>query len=337
MKIAILTTRLDKPSYRFRIGQFIPSLEAAGAACRPFRIPPPGPGRWRLFRRLREFDIVILQKKVLRLADRAALRRAARRLVYDVDDAVMFRDAGGRAGLCPKRRRRFRAMVRTSDLVLAGNDYLCRWAADHARRAVCFPTVVDTDRYTPGERPPSPPVVIGWSGSRPTNPYLNLVLPVLGRLAGRHPIALKVVSDTSDGIDASLAGPLPISFSAWSAATELRDLRGFHVGIMPLPDNGWARGKCALKALLYMACGVPAVCSAVGAAADIITDGTDGLLAASADEWADRLGRLIADEGLRARLAAAGRETVVARHSVAAHAPVLLDLLREVRGERGGP
>lgn len=333
MKIAFLTTRFERPSYRFRVGQFIPSLERRGVACAPFIIPPAGLARARLFLGLRGYDVVFLQKKMLRMIDRLILARAARRIVYDVDDAVMFgeHDRPGAPGRW--RMRRFLAMVRMSDLVLAGNDTLRRAAAGHTARVFCFPTVVDTDYYRPEIREPRTPPVIGWSGSRSTNGYLNEVLPALDRLARRVPFTLRVVSDTPAGIDLARHGNVRAEFSRWDAASERDDFRGFDIGLMPLPDTQWARGKCALKALVYMACGVPAVCSPVGVVSTIITNGRNGFLAASGGEWEGALERLLLDAALRRAIAASARETVEQRYSLAAHAPRLLAILMDLCGE----
>jgi glycosyltransferase involved in cell wall biosynthesis len=333
MKISFLTTRFEKPSYRFRVGQFLPFLERHGVACAPLVIPPAGLARLRLFLGLRGYDAVFLQKKMLGPFDRAILSRAARRIVYDVDDAVMFGEHSGEGAPRGSRMRRFRAMARMSDLVLAGNDMLRGEAAAHAARVFCFPTVVDTDRYRPEARETRTPPVIGWSGSRSTNGYLNAVLPALDRLAGRVPFTLRVVSDTPAGIDLARHGNVRTEFSRWNAAAERDDFRGFDIGLMPLPDTPWARGKCALKALLYMACGVPAVCSPVGVVSTIITSGRNGFLAASGAEWEAALERLLRGAALRREVAARGRETVEQRYSLAAHAPRLLAILRDLCGE----
>ncbi len=331
MNIAFLTTRMDKPSYRFRVGQFIPFLERNGAACSTFVIPRPGPARWRLLLGLRRHDVVFLQKKLLGPFDRALLSRSARRLVYDIDDAVMRRKGDG--ALRGSRMRRFRATARMSDLVLAGNDTLRRAAAAHAARVICFPTVVDTALYRPAARPRRTPPVIGWSGSRGTNAYINALLPVLDRLAGRTAFTLRLVSGTADGIDLAGHPNVRAEFARWDAASELDELLGFDIGLMPLPDTPWARGKCALKALLYMACGVPAVCSPVGVASTIITDGRNGFLPSSDAEWGETLERLLGDAALRRRIAAEGRKTVEERYALDAHAPRLLAVLRDLCGE----
>ena len=328
MKIAFLTTRFEKPSFRFRVQQFLPYLRANGVACDCFIIPANPIRRSRLLRGMRSYDIVFLQKKMLRWADRLLLRSSARLLIYDVDDAIMYVCRGSRPRLSTARERRFRAMVRMSDLVLAGNDFLCRWAADHAARAICFRTVVDTAFYTPWPNERRGPLVIGWSGSASTNHYLSIVLPVIERLAQRHHFILRLVSDTREGIPFDLCRRLRVEFTPWDSASELGDFRAFDIGLMPLPDDEWAYGKCALKGLLYMACGVPAVCSAVGAITTIVTDGETGFLAASGEEWSRKIEHLLDNAMLRRRIAENARELVVSRYSLAVQAPQLLRILQ---------
>lgn len=332
MKIAFLTTRFERPSFRFRVQQFLPYLRAHGIGCECFTLPAELVRRWRLFLGLRRYDIVFLQKKMLRWCDRLILRANARGLIYDVDDAIMFRDRGSRTRVSVARRRRFRAMVRMSDVVLAGNDFLCGWAANYTARAICFRTVVDTELYTPGPRERHEPLVIGWSGSASTNHYLSTVLPALDRLAQRYPFTLRILSDTQEGIELDACRALRAEFFAWDSATELRDLRAFDIGLMPLPDSEWAFGKCALKALLYMACGVPAVCSSVGAVTTIIADGETGFLAASDEEWCRKIECLLSDAALRQHIAEKARALVVSRYSLATHAPRLLQILRSLSG-----
>lgn len=331
MKIAFLTTRFEKPSFRFRVQQFLPYLRAHGVACDCFIIPADPIRRARLLRGMRRYDVVFLQKKILRWADRLLLRANARRLIYDVDDAIMYRYRGSRPSLSAARERRFRAMARMSDLVLAGNDFLCRLAADHAARAICFRTVVDASFYTPGPDKRRGPLVIGWSGSASTNHYLSIVMPVLDRLAERHSFILRLISDTREGIPLDACRALRVEFTPWDSATELGDFRAFDIGLMPLPDDEWAYGKCALKGLLYMACGVPAVCSAVGAITTIVTDGETGCLAASDEEWRRKIERLLDNAMLRRRIAEKARELVVSRYSLAAQAPQLLQILQGLK------
>jgi glycosyltransferase involved in cell wall biosynthesis len=311
------------------VEQFLPYLRGAGVTCDIFFLPRGGVPRWRMFRALHGYDTVFLQKRLLRFVDRRILRNAARRLVYDFDDAVIYREDGTSDRL---RRRLFVSLVKRSDMVLAGNEFLREQALRYTGRVRLFHTVVDTDRYRPGGVKREGAVIIGWSGSSSTNVYLNGVLPVIARIAAEHPVRLRIVSDTEDGIDRRRYNALPVDFIRWHAGREVADLQGMDIGIMPLPDNRWVRGKCALKALLYMAMGIPAVCSSTGDVRNIISDGRDGFLAGSEEEWYGKLKALVTDAGLRSAVGMAGRRTVEKRYSVACQAPHLLGIFRELCG-----
>jgi glycosyltransferase involved in cell wall biosynthesis len=219
---------------------------------------------------------------------------------------------------------------------MVGNDYLCAWAANYGLRVVTFPTVVDTDRYTPSDGKSDGKLTVGWCGSHSTNMYVNMALPALEELAGRYPVKLRVISDTPDGIDFSACKKLQTEFSQWDADTEVKELQSLTIGIMPLPLNEWTRGKCALKALLYMACGVPAVCSPVGPAKRLIRNGHNGFLAASGDEWRRKLESLLNNGGLRRKFAEEGRKTVVEKFSLNRQAAEFLDILTRLCGAAKG-
>jgi glycosyltransferase involved in cell wall biosynthesis len=190
-----------------------------------------------------------------------------------------------------------------------------------------LPTTIDTDSYKPREsvaiagRP-----VIGWSGSVSTVKHLRTVEGALRRLRTSVDFGLHVVGDrhyTAAGLD--------VESKDWSPETEVSDLRSFDVGIMPLPDDEWSRGKCGLKALQYMGVGVPAVVSPVGVNAEIGEDGRNGFVAKSEVEWVEKLRQVLAREDLRSRLAREGRRTVEEHYSTKVQAPRLLQVLSSVR------
>jgi glycosyltransferase involved in cell wall biosynthesis len=169
--------------------------------------------------------------------------------------------------------------------------------------------------------------VIGWSGSLTTLKHLRGLEPTLKKLRRAVDFRLKVIGDDRYELEG-----VEVESRRWSAESEVADLQSFDVGIMPLPDDPWAQGKCGLKALQYMAVGVPTVVSPVGVNTEIIQDGANGFIASGDDEWVAKLSRLIADAGLRQRLALAGRRTVEERYSAAVQAPRLLDVLEQVCG-----
>lgn len=335
MQIVFLSTRQSKPSFRFRVEQMLPEFTRRGHQTRIEFLSSNSFARMRLYRELRGCDAVFLQKRLLSTAERWLLRSATRCLIYDLDDAVMFNGDGVARG---RSARRFNAICKTADLVVAGNNYLADFARPHTAHVTVIPTCIDTEAFHPKLRPseradashstetssvPQSLLTVGWTGSRSTNRYLNDLFPVLSQFGGR--IRVKVVSDTLDGLQSALLGDVPLTFIPWSPEVEITEPATFDVGLMPLPDDPWTRGKCGFKALQYMGLGVTAVASAVGVNREILTHHEDGLLIENFSDWHPALSRLIADADLRNRLGTAGRERVVAAYSLHTQAPRLVD------------
>jgi glycosyltransferase involved in cell wall biosynthesis len=320
MKIAFLATRPSKPSYRFRIEQMLPYFAARRHECNTFFLPANPWRRLLLYRKLGPYDVVVLQKRLLSRVELFALRSMARRLVYDVDDAVMYDSQGDEHR---RRRGRFTATVLAADLVVCGNRFLAEETSRDTDRILVVPTCINTDAYRPGLRTDrSQGMTIGWTGSRSTNAYLNDILPMLSQL--HPPVQLKIISDTVGGFEFSRLGHVTSVFVPWTPKIEILEAATFDVGLMPLPDNRWTQGKCGFKALQYMALGIPAVCSPVGVNRDIIHDGVDGIFAATQQDWFPVVARLLKDSFLREAIGRAGRRRVEEAFSLAAHGPRLV-------------
>jgi len=206
-----------------------------------------------------------------------------------------------------------------ADLVLAGNAWLCDEARRHAKRVELFPTVVDTERFAPAGRPASS-LVVGWIGNASTTPHLACA----GALDEIDGVTLRCV-----GADPARVPWKRAELRPWDVAAEVDDVQSFSIGIMPLPKDDWSRGKCALKALQYMACGVPCIATPYGAVLDIIEENATGLLADSPEQWRAAIERL-RDPAERARLGDAGRAHVESRYSLAGAAPRLAELLESI-------
>ncbi len=326
MKILFLSTRQAKPSFRFRVEQFLPWFAERGHDCQVAFLGGHALSRMWLYRRLPQFDVVVLQKRLLNRAELFFVRQRSKLLVYDLDDAVML-DGQGQ----PERRRqsRFRAMASSADLVICGNGYLADLARPFHSQAAVIPTCINAETYHPKLRTHNTSLlIIGWTGSRSTNRYLNAVLPAIASLGGE--VMFKFLSDTSEGIDFSLLGEVAYQFVPWSPAVEILETATFDIGLMPLPDNPWTRGKCGFKALQYMGLGIPAVCSPVGVNCEIITHGANGLLARSEHEWKCCLARLVQDAAYRERLGNAGRQRVLEEYAIQVQAPRLVQLLEQL-------
>ena len=282
--------------------------------------------------RLRDFDIVFVQREAIQLGTALFERAAARarpRLVFDFDDAIWLPNASSANSRLAwlKNARKTSRIIEAADLVLAGNDYLADYARQFNSAVEVVPTTIDTEQYIPppkGEREDG--VTIGWSGSMTTMEHFKPFVPVLKRLRGRlgDRVRFELIGDPT-----YREPELGIVGRQWSAATEVEDLARFDIGVMPLPDDEWSRGKCGLKGLQYMALEIPTVMSPVGVNSKIIEDGQNGLLASSEDEWVDKLTQLVESAELRRQLGAEARKTVEERYSLRVHAPRFAQTLRE--------
>jgi glycosyltransferase involved in cell wall biosynthesis len=264
------------------------------------------------------YDIVFVPREAVQLGTALFERIVPRRgpkLVFDFDDAIWLPNASeanrGLAWL--KRPEKTETIIEASALVLAGNQFLADYARQFSSAVEVVPTTIDTEQYQPRVEQAKDSVCIGWSGSLTTIVHFDLAVPVLRRLKERYGerVYFKLI-----GYPGYRVEELGIEGVRWNAATEVEDLSEFDVGIMPLPDDEWSKGKCGLKGLQYMALGIPSVMSPVGVNTEIIDDGVNGFLPASEDEWVERLGQLVESAELRSKLGAAGRETVVRDYSV---------------------
>ncbi|HVS39006.1 MAG TPA: glycosyltransferase family 4 protein [Gemmataceae bacterium] len=332
-----LTALVDHPDHvccRYRLAAFRPYLERAGCSLDLVSLPRRWWGRVWLYRRLHGAS-VILQRRLLPAWELERLRQAARRLLFDADDAVFLRDSYAARGLHSARRlRRFIATVRACDAVVAGNDFLAahaaRWTAPACVHVI--PTCVDPTTY-PAERAASSGagVRLVWVGSSSTLRSLEALRPTLEEIGRRVPGAhLKLICDRFLRFDR-----LPVVERRWDAASEAAEIAAADVGVCCVPDDDWSRGKCALKVLQYMAAGLPVVANPVGVHKEMVRHGETGFLADTASEWVDAVARLAREPELRRRMGAAGRRLAEERYSVPVGAEQWLDLLQELRrGER---
>jgi glycosyltransferase involved in cell wall biosynthesis len=250
----------------------------------------------------------------------------SRHRIFDVDDAIYVRKPrrlGDAPDESPWRKQKFAATCRWVDMVVAGNDVLAGVARVSARDIAVLPTSIDTACYRPTSAGPDDPPTIAWIGSPENLIYLEMIRPALARLAKRHPaLRLRVIcSQFPDWSDVAVQRVL------WSSATEAESLAGAHIGVMPLTDDAWSRGKCAFKLLQYMAAALPCVASPVGANTEAVMDGLNGFHATSLQEWELSLEKLIASPGLRAQFGAQGRARVEQRYSLRAYRANYLNLL----------
>jgi glycosyltransferase involved in cell wall biosynthesis len=255
-----------------------------------------------------------------------------KKLIYDFDDAIWLTDK--RRELWIERTLRWRSKVadicKWSDKVSAGNAYLAHYAKDFNINVVLNPTTIDTENVhrmvtKPGRKDR---ITIGWTGSHSTLKYLRDIEDVLAHIEHNFPsVWFCVIADKAPDLDLKR-----LEFKSWSLATEISDLAQFDIGIMPLPDDDWSKGKCGFKALQYMAMQIPTVASPVGVNSSIVSHGVNGFLASSYSEWEICLSLLIQDESLRKRLGESGRAHVQAKYSVNANKQNFLGLF-DIQGQ----
>jgi len=327
MEIAFLVSRSDKPSTKFRIKSYLPLLAEEGISATVFPLSRKILGRWKIFHYLNKYDLVLIQKKLFSFAELAYIRRRSRRLVYDFDDAVMFKGGENLNPANPLRQKRFYKTVRFCDWIIAGNSYLQKEAGVPSDRISVLPTPVDTDKYLPQKKNNSgEKITIGWLGSKSTVNYLKPLIPVFSELRAKFPgLKIKLISDGFQGIEG-----LGAIQKIWKEEEEISDLHSFDIGIMPLPNDPWTNGKCGFKLLQYQAVGLPVICSPVGINQEIVTDNVNGFLADTPQEWIEKLNHLISSSGSRIRMGKTGRKRMVERYSLKAIWPHFFSLLKRV-------
>jgi glycosyltransferase involved in cell wall biosynthesis len=327
VKVLFLIQGVNQPASRYRVNQFLEFLRADGIdfECRDY--PRSIPAWIGVLRMRRKVDVVFFRKKRAPRWPVMRLRAGGARVVYDVDDAVMFASSRHESPEAPARMKRFTTMCASSDAVTAGNRYLADMARQHCPNVTVVPTCMDMRRYAPrGPAANRGPVVLGWIGGRKSLPFLKELDPALAMLKGLGVEAkLKVVCN-----EFPADCPVPVEKKTWVEAEEAADVASFDIGLAPLPDDPWSRGKCATKLLQGMAARVPCVAAPVGAHCDIVKEGENGFLASKPAEWAEKIARLAKDPALRDRLGDAARATVANEYSVQAHAPRLSALLKSL-------
>lgn len=352
--LALVPSIYDKnPSQRYRIEQWEPHLRRLGVEItyRPFEdealnrvLYQPGrmpekvglilralARRARGMREVRDFDAVYILRETALLGPPVfehLMKRTGVPFIFDFDDAVFVPYVSPSNGYLSylKFPGKTRTICRLAAHVMAGNEYLADYARQVNEHVTVIPTTVDTEKYTiEFARAANDVPVIGWTGSYSTAQHLRTLGGALRRLAERERFRLRVIGAPNfelEGVDVEVV--------PWRSETEVADLRPVDIGVMPLPEDPWSKGKCGMKALQYMGLAIPTVCSPVGVNSDIIRDGENGLLAATEDEWVEKLSALLHSSELRERLGRAGRSTVEAKYSAAVQAPRVFRIIESI-------
>jgi glycosyltransferase involved in cell wall biosynthesis len=325
--LAVITSDPDGPVARHRWRAYEEHLAAAGIVLEVVPWPKGWAHRQRAFQRASAADGVVLSSRLPSVRDTRRLRRRARRLAFDFDDALPYRDSRRGASRSRTRARRFRAILKHADRVFAGNAELQRLALASGAQAAIVPTTVDVTPGPPAPEPAGDVPTIGWIGSRATLPYLEARAVMLSALvaAGRQ-FRLRVIADLAPALPTGIA----VEFVPWELSTWPQALADTHFGFAPLPDDPWARGKCGLKVVQMLSLGRPVVASAVGVQAEQVRHGETGFLGADREGLLAGVLALMDDGERRRAMGVAGREDVRARWSVAAWAPRVVEHVQDL-------
>lgn len=303
----------------------------------PFRILKAYIARFRLVLFSNRYDAVFLHCEVLPYlpawVDLAFLRRF-KRYILDLDDAIFHNyDLSKNPLVRMLLGRKFQKLFASADMIFAGGGYLYDYAIKFNSSVVNMPTVIDLDKYPLRSQKPAESSLlrVGWIGSPSTSEYLKLVEDALGVFSNNEGAPVEVILIGAGKV--SLAG-VSIKHFDWAENTEFTLLQELDVGIMPLPDTLWARGKCGFKLIQYMACGLPVVASPVGANKNIVEHGVNGFLASTNQEWIQALETLRMNPDLRRRMGQAGRREVEEKYCLQVTASRYVELLKSVLERR---
>jgi glycosyltransferase involved in cell wall biosynthesis len=337
----IASHRPDRaPGQRFRFEQYFSFLEKNGFKCELSYFITEKEDKilyqrgkyfqkaliaWKAFRirfanvlRKNDYDIIFIFREAFLTGSvffEKQFDKSRAKLVFDFDDAIWHLDisAGNKMFSFLKNPQKTGNIISFCDLVFAGNQYLADYASKYNGNVVIIPTTIDTNEYSPLSKKNTDTITIGWSGSITTIKHFEFALPILRKLKMKYgsKLLVKVIGDASYRNE-----ELGITGIGWKRDDEVKELSAFDIGIMPLPDDEWANGKCGLKGLQYMALEIPTIMSPVGVNTEIIHDGVNGFLASETDEWVEKITRLIENADLRSSIGKAARRTVIDHYSV---------------------
>lgn len=355
MKAKVLFMALHRPgrspSQRFRFEQYLGILRAGGYACdHAFLLDARADRDYyaggRYFQKLLilikstiklaglaffgKYDMVFVQREAFMLGTSFFERQFAKKskLIFDFDDTIWRHQTGkikskNKIFYSLKNPEKTISIIKAAYMVIAGNAYLSGFAKNYNRNVRIIPTTIDTQAYPFTEKTNVEKVAIGWSGSFSTIIHFEFILGALERLKEKYgdKVCFKVIGDETFRHQKLNIRGLP-----WRKDSEIQNLSEFDIGIMPLPDDEWTKGKCGLKGLQYMALGIPTIMSPVGVNADIIQDGVNGYLADKEDEWVEKASLLVDSPELRKSIGLKGRKTVEKHYSVEANKARYLEI-----------
>lgn len=303
VRLLVITHNLNRASYRQRIAAYLDAFARQGIITQVSLLPEGFLARRRLFLKARDYDGVLLHKKKLNQYDAWCLRRNSKKVIYNFDDAIMY------SSKCPGLYSRahaipFRRTVGLADMVIAGSDYLANEARPFNRNVCVLPLGLNLQDYGVASLPPGDGVTrLVWIGSESTLRYLELIKPALERIVATHKkVVVRIIGDRFP-----FWHSIPTEQIEWSQLARREGLATSDIGLAPLPEDAFTKGKCSFKVLEYSASSLPVVASPVGTNADYVRQGVTGFFATTEEDWVKHIGSLIENPSLRERMGFQGR------------------------------
>mgnify|MGYP001152341631 CR=1 FL=1 len=324
MKITFLVQGLQVAASRYRVLQYLPFLKNERIEPEVYEFPQDIGGWLTLTEKLRPADVVFVQRKRLPLYILVLLKRAGKKIVYDFDDAVMFKNSLAQNPYSLRRKMSFKRQLQYTDLVIAGNEFLKQEATKYHGDVRILPTPIDAERYKGKEYQKGNAVNIGWIGDHGSIHYMESYKEVWEALGKQYSnLVLTIICDTFIETE-----HIALKKIEWNYDREIEDLMELDIGVMPLFNDLWSQGKCGFKIIQYLGVGVPVVCTPVGINRDVVEDGVNGFWAESKAQWIEKLSFLIEDHDLRARMGKEGRKKVATGYTVQVCAPKLIQWIK---------
>jgi glycosyltransferase involved in cell wall biosynthesis len=326
MKILFLVQGLDVAASRYRVLQYLPYLKEHGVQTTVLPFQKGFLKKLKLFKSAGKYDILFIQRKRFPVLWLKYIRKNARRIVYDFDDSVMYRNSKAANPESNTRVKMFKNIVTASDYVIAGNEYLKKNTTPYTNDVTTIPSPINMSLYPQKKYPEWSNITLGWIGATGSIHYLEKMKPVFEALGKKYEdLKLKIICDTFFDCN-----NITVEKKLWRAQEEVADIQSLDIGLMPLMDDPWSHGKCGLKILQCLATGVPVVCSPAGINREIVEDGVHGFWANTQEEWIEKLEILINDSDLRRKMGMAGRKRVIEHYSLKANAPRMLKIFQQL-------
>ncbi len=289
--------------------------------------------RFKDIKKAKNYDVIFIFREAFFTGTTFFERRVRRlpiKIIFDFDDSIWLPNVSpaNKNLAWLKNYAKTSKIIKLSNLVITGNQYLANYAMQYNANVKIIPTTIDTSYHKQKkQKSKSDKICIGWTGTSTTLKHFEYILPVLIKIKEKYSnkVYFKMI-----GEEKYSNNTLAITSVKWDIATEIEDLSELDIGIMPLPNDEWAKGKCGFKGLQYMSLEIPAILSPVGVNAEIIQDGINGYLADTEEEWIRKISILIESEELREKLGKAGRQTVIEKYSVEANRQKYLDIFNDL-------